>query len=58
MHKRKGFNPKRRIRPLEDWSDQQREELAQRVRYGGNPAHKWRPGDYGLTPPASPRPAP
>ena len=24
--------------------------------YGGNPEHKVRPGDYGLTPPCNPRP--
>ena len=26
------------------------------VRYGGNPEHKKNPGDFGLTPPVSPRP--
>ena len=26
------------------------------LRYGGNPEHKRSPGDFGLTPPASPRP--
>ena len=31
-------------------------ELASRVRYGGNPEHKKNPGDFGLTPPVSPRP--
>ena len=30
--------------------------MAAIVRYGGNPEHKSRPSDYGLTPPASPRP--
>lgn len=29
---------------------------AQTAAYGGNPEHKKRPGDYGLNPPASPRP--
>lgn len=50
-------NPKRRLVPLAalpglaiklaDW--------ATRARYGGNPAHKRNPGDFGLQPPASPR---
>ena len=31
------------------------EDLAARVRYGGNPEHKRNPGDFGLTPPARPR---
>jgi len=30
--------------------------LAARLRYGGNPEHKRSPGDFGLTPPAAPRP--
>jgi hypothetical protein len=34
----------------------ERAGLAARVIYGGNPEHKRSPGDYGLTPPASPRP--
>jgi len=33
------------------------EALADRSRYGGNPEHKRNPGDFGLTPPSSPRPA-
>lgn len=32
------------------------EDLAGRVRYGGNPEHKKNPGDFGLTPPAQARP--
>ncbi|MBL8950373.1 MAG: hypothetical protein JNK82_06330 [Myxococcaceae bacterium] len=50
-------NPKRRLVPagelpalaaqLGDWSA--------RARYGGNPAHKKNPGDFGLRPPAAPR---
>jgi hypothetical protein len=31
------------------------ERLARQVRYGGNPAHKKNPGDFGLIPPALPR---
>ena len=30
--------------------------LRKRARYGGNPEHKRDPGDFGLEPPASPRP--
>jgi hypothetical protein len=29
--------------------------LAKNLRYGGNPAHKRNPGDFGLTPPTQPR---
>ena len=29
--------------------------LAGRVTYGGNPEHKRKPGDFGLTPPAAPQ---
>jgi hypothetical protein len=31
-------------------------ELARRVTYGGSPYHKRDPGDFGLIPPAQPRP--
>jgi hypothetical protein len=54
MKRRSGFNPKRKISPagpLEESAD-----LAKRASYSGNPEHKRFPGDYGLTPPASPRP--
>ncbi|MDE2960869.1 MAG: hypothetical protein OXU28_12615 [Chloroflexota bacterium] len=50
---RRRFNNKRRIRQsrrLENLTD-----LAERVSYAGNPAHKSNPGDFGLTPPADPR---
>lgn len=30
--------------------------LARRAGYGGNPAHKRNPGDFGLPPPSDPRP--
>jgi len=54
MHsKRKGYNLKRAIAEnpsAEDLNRWQRE-----VAYGGNPEHKRNPGDFGLTPPASPR---
>lgn len=49
------FNPKRRLRtPRLSTAD--RAVLCARVVYTGNPAHKHNPGDFGLTPPASPRP--
>lgn len=50
---RAGFNPKRRIGRLDPAA---REGLAASIRYGGNPEHKRNPGDFGLTPPSSPRP--
>lgn len=51
--KRKTFNPKRQI--AESTTQEQLNRLAGQVRYGGNPEHKRNPGDFGLTPPASPR---
>jgi len=54
MQRRKGvFNRKRRIdsQPEPEYC----EFLAEHVRYGGNPEHKRNPGDFGLTPPSSPR---
>jgi hypothetical protein len=53
MRRRKRFNPKRRIRA--DFDPDELGQLAQKVRYEGNPEHKRDPGDYGLTPPAQPR---
>jgi hypothetical protein len=52
--KRKSFNQKRRISPALKPDEIQR--LVRLARYGGNPEHKKNPGDFGLTPPASPRP--
>ena len=49
------FNPKRRFiatRPSEEVLN----HLAERACYGGHAVHKRIPGDYGLTPPSSPRP--
>jgi len=54
MKRRTAFNTKRQLDA--DFPQPQREELAARVGYGGNPEHKRNPGDFGLTPPASPRP--
>jgi len=52
--KRKSFNPKRRIASAPAQADLDR--WADEVGYGGNPEHKRNPGDFGLTPPSSPRP--
>lgn len=55
MRQRNGrYNPKRKIQnslPVEEL-----EQLAKKVRYGGNPEHKRNPGNFGLTPPSDPRP--
>lgn len=50
------FNPKRRFLSLNDETMQRLRGLAEKVAYGGNPEHKRNPGDFGLTPPAGPRP--
>ncbi|MCK5797971.1 MAG: hypothetical protein KAI47_12335 [Deltaproteobacteria bacterium] len=55
MNGRKRFNPKRKRRPSPLNSAEQ-ENLFARVTYTGNPAHKRNPGDFGLDPPATPRP--
>lgn len=49
------FNFKRRIKRLteDDW--RRCIDLAGQIRYGGNPEHKKNPGNFGLTPPSSPR---
>ena len=52
--RRKTFNPKRRMATA--LVQTELDHLAQSVRYGGNSEHKRNPGDFGLTPPASPRP--
>ena len=57
MRRRSGFNPKRRMAAADALTSAERAGLAARVVYGGNPEHKRSPGDYGLTPPISPRPA-
>jgi len=54
MRRRKSFNPKRRIQQACDPDEIER--LAEAVSYGGNPEHKRNPGDFGLSPPAAPRP--
>jgi hypothetical protein len=57
MVDRTRFNPKRRIDVVTD-AAAQRElvALSRRARYGGSPQHKRNPGDFGLVPPADPRP--
>ena len=50
------FNPKRKLAAADYWSPDERTSRADRAPYGGNPEHKRTPGDYGLTPPTSPRP--
>jgi len=50
----RSHNPKRRI--AEGLPPADLEALADRVRYDGNPVHKSNPGDFGLSPPAGPRP--
>lgn len=54
MKRRNRYNPKRQIRETVDAT--QCAELLQRVRYIGHPEHKQNPGDFGLIPPAFPRP--
>lgn len=56
IKKRRGHNPKRKLASADCWSSDKRQAQAELARYGGNPEHKTRPGDYGLNPPASPRP--
>jgi len=47
------FNAKRKLGALDS---REREILAVAIRYRGNPEHKRNPGDFGLHPPALPRP--
>ncbi|PPC89434.1 MAG: hypothetical protein CTY34_11430 [Methylobacter sp.] len=50
------FNSKRKIKKLTGIELQLCSELAEKVKYGGNPEHKMNPGDFGLIPPSGPRP--
>ena len=54
MQRRHKYNPKRRIR--ESRASGEFDRLAERVRYSGSAYHKRNPGDFGLAPPAQPRP--
>lgn len=59
MSERRNFNQKRQVCTPQQASAiyPQIEVLAGKLRYNGNPAHKRAPGDFGLDPPAAPRPA-
>jgi len=50
------FNPKRKIQKVSEVDWQSCADLAEQIRYGGNPEHKMNPGDFGLTPPSGPMP--
>lgn len=54
MRKRRSFNDKRRL--MESVNQEALDAIVGLIRYGGNPEHKRNPGDFGLTPPAQPRP--
>lgn len=54
MSKKRHFNQKRHIDPGP--SANLLNDLVRRVRYIGSPSHKRNPGDFGLAPPAQPRP--
>jgi hypothetical protein len=49
------YNPKRQIMSLEKCDFSVIAELLDQIRYGGNPEHKFNPGDFDLTPPSYPR---
>jgi hypothetical protein len=49
------FNPRRKFLAIDTDALTRLADLANRACYGGNPEHKKNPGDFGLTPPASPR---
>ena len=50
------YNPNRRLQSCGEQDLVRLADLAGKVRYGGNPEHKMNPGDFGLMPPADPRP--
>ncbi|OJV41143.1 MAG: hypothetical protein BGO25_15425 [Acidobacteriales bacterium 59-55] len=52
--RKRTHNPKREISPMSD--KKSLSALAKRIRYVGSPFHKRNPGDFGLVPPAQPRP--
>ncbi|MGB8842129.1 MAG: hypothetical protein WCC64_13800 [Aliidongia sp.] len=56
MKRRTGYNPKRQVAAQGSLPDGILMDMANRVDYGGNPEHKRSAADYGLMPPASPRP--
>ena len=54
MKRRKGFNNKRKLQSGS--VSPELLALVDQVTYGGNPEHKRNPGNFGLKPPADPRP--
>ena len=50
------YNPKRRFISIDPAILERLNRMAEHVDYGGNPEHKKNPGDFGLNPPADPRP--
>ena len=58
MAARNTFNPKRRLAagPATPAAKAALDEIAKKVRYVGSAFHKRNPGDFGLEPPAAPRP--
>ena len=56
MPQRQGNNPKRRIIPRDALDPGDLDRLAREAHYVGSAHHKSKPGDYGFTPPTSPRP--
>lgn len=58
LPEKRKFNNKYRVLATPDFICRKREleELAEKAIYTGNPKHKKNPGDFGLTPPADPRP--
>ena len=56
MPKRQGNNPKRRFVPQDKLDPEDLGRLAKKARYVGSAHHKSKLADYGLTPPADPRP--
>ncbi|MGZ8245908.1 hypothetical protein [Methylomagnum sp.] len=49
--------PKMLATPLDEQTLNRLQQLAEKVRYGGNPEHKRNPGDFNLNPPSNPRQA-
>jgi hypothetical protein len=49
MKRRKGYNPKREIAPVNFWTEDERARRAQEVQYGGNPEYKVNPKEYCLS---------
>jgi hypothetical protein len=57
MTKRQSNRPDRRLAPASAYAPNVLAALANSVSYGGSGNHKLHPGDYGFTPPVSPRPS-